>query len=129
MEAPEGYEFVTQHQVLVKDTGHVDTLYGGIMLQWLDEAGAMYAEQVTRAEKLVTRALDAMEFLHPAAILETVRFYAQVRKRGRTSTQVHLKAFAHNPRLSNDPPRLVTEVSMTFVAVDEHGTKVPIPWE
>jgi acyl-CoA thioesterase YciA len=121
-------EFVTQRQCLVKDTGHHGILFGGIMLQWLDEAGAMYAEEATRAPKLLTRALEAMEFIHPVAVGENVRFYAATEHRGRTSIKIRVRAYVVRPRDASFEPRQVTDACMTFVSVDKGGHPRPIDW-
>lgn len=120
--------FVTQRQCLVRDSGHQGILFGGIMLQWLDEAGAFYADEVTRAQKLVTRALDAMEFIHPVAVGENVRFYADTERRGRTSIKIRVRAYVVRPRDRSFDPRQVTDACMTFVSVDEQGAPCPIDW-
>ncbi len=121
-------QFVTQRQCLVRDSGHHGILFGGIMLQWLDEAGAMYAEEATRANKLVTRALEAMEFIHPVAVGENVRFYAETERQGRTSIRIRVRAYVVRPRDATFAPRQVTNACMTFVSVDEQGSPTAIPW-
>jgi len=120
--------FVTQRQCLVKDCGHHGILFGGIMLQWLDEAGAMYADEATRAPKLVTRALEAMEFIHPVSVGDNVRFFVDTDRRGRTSIRIRVRAFVHRPHEADFKPRLVTDACMTFVSVDDEGTPKAIVW-
>ena len=121
-------QFVTQRQCLVKDCGHHGILFGGIMLQWLDEAGAFYAEEATRARKLVTRALEAMEFIHPVGVGETVRFYADTERQGRTSIKIRVRAYVVRPSDLAFQPRQVTDACMTFVSVDEQGKPCAIDW-
>jgi acyl-CoA thioesterase YciA len=125
---PEGFTFVNQRQCLVMHTGHQGILFGGMMLSWLDEAGALFAEEASRAAKLVTRALDAMEFINPVYPSENVRFYAKVDRRGTTSVTVRIQAFVHDPR-ARRAPKPVTEACMTFVSVNEEGGKCPIDWD
>ena len=43
MTSPEGFDLMARHIVSIKDLGAAGQLYGGIMLSWLDEAGACYA--------------------------------------------------------------------------------------
>lgn len=124
----EGWTFVNQRQCLVRDTGHHGILFGGIMLQWLDEAGALFAEAETRADKLVTRAVDAMEFIHPVAVGENVRFFCRVERRGRTSIRIRVRAYVVRPRDAGFEPRPVTDACMTFVSVDPQGGPAPIAW-
>ena len=125
----DGWTFVTQRMCLARDTGHHGILFGGVMLQWLDEAGALFAEAETRADKLVTRALDAMEFIHPVAVTENVKFYCKVERRGRTSIRIRVKAFVERFRDASFDPSPVTDACMTFVSVDSEGNPAAIPWE
>ena len=120
--------FVTQRQCLVKDCGHHGILFGGIMLQWLDEAGAMYADEAPRAPTLVTRALAAMEFIHPVSVGDNVRFFADTVRQGRTSIRIRVRAFVHRPHQAEFEPRLVTDACMTFVSVDVDGAPKAILW-
>ena len=55
------FDLIARHIVAVKDLGAPDRLFGGVMLAWLDEAGAAYAKIQARVAHLVTRHIEEME--------------------------------------------------------------------
>ncbi|MAG26524.1 acyl-CoA thioesterase [Candidatus Pacearchaeota archaeon] len=118
------WELITQHMCLVRDCGHQGMLFGGIMLQWLDEAAALFAEQKTCASKLVTRALKDMEFISPTRVGERVRLYGKIERVGKTSITVCIKAIVHN--LQHNEKHLITKATFVFVALNAFGAPTTV---
>ena len=79
------------HIVAVKNLGGADRLFGGTMLAWLDDAGASYAMIKARASGMVTRHIEAMDFLAPGRLGDVLGIYGRVSKTGRTSISVALR--------------------------------------
>ena len=120
----EGYDLIMRRLCLVKDTGHAGTLWGGNMMAWVDEAGAIYAGSKVLNETLVTKAFTEINFQHPVKPGDVVEFWGRVARFGQSSISIDMRVCGG--RL-NDPERWnVLEVTGVFVAVDKDLQKVPI---
>tara|TARA_A100001011_G_scaffold379234_1_gene444982 strand:+ start:3951 stop:4379 length:429 start_codon:yes stop_codon:yes gene_type:complete len=99
-------------------------LFGGVMLSWLDEAGAAFTAQVCGSPRMVTKCISQVVFQRPVRPGQIIKVYGDVVKIGSTSITVKLEARRHS--VVNGSQRLVCEVEMTFVRIDGDGEPVPI---
>ena len=79
--------------MLPRDTNERGTIFGGVILSHLDLAGAVEASHHTE-NKLVTVAMDKIDFIAPVHVGNVVSFYTRTTRIGRTSIQVHVDVFA-----------------------------------
>ena len=122
---PEGFELIARHIVLVKDLGAVDRLFGGVMLAWLDEAGAAFSKTKAGVADLVTRHIEAMDFLAPGREGDVLAIYGRVARLGTTSVAVEMKVFAEDPATRSS--REIVTTTFVFVAIDKWGKKTSLP--
>ena len=125
--APSGgvdFELITRRLCLIKDTGHAGVLWGGNMMAWVDEAGAIYAGRQVRNRSMVTKAFTEIDFQSRVVPGDMVTFYGRVARWGRTSLSVDLRVTAAHP--SEDGEREVLRVTGVFVAIDDAGRKEPL---
>lgn len=110
--------------LLPKDTNAHGTIFGGVILSQIDLAGAVEARRIS-THKVVTVAMNAVEFHQPVYVGDVVSFYTHCVRTGRTSLQIHVEVEALR---SSDGKTVVkvTEAMVTYVAVDEAGNKVPL---
>ncbi len=120
----QGYDLIARHFVAVKDLGAADRLFGGVMLAWLDEAGAAYAMTQARASNLVTRYVEAMSFLAPGREGNVLAIYGRVSKRGTSSISIEMKVLAEDPQTGAG--REIVTTTFVFVAIDKWGKKTPL---
>ncbi len=120
----QGYDLIARHFVAVKDLGAADRLFGGVMLAWLDEAGAAYAMTQARASNLVTRYVEAMNFLAPGREGDVLAIYGRVARRGTSSISIEMKVLAEDP--PTGAGREIVTTTFVFVAIDKWGKKTPI---
>jgi acyl-CoA thioesterase YciA len=101
------------------------TIFGGILLSYIDQAGAIEAVRKTDHRRFVTVAMDKIVFHQPVFVGDLVSFYAQVTHVGNTSITV--KVCVEAARFKNVRETVeVTEASVVYVAVDEFGQKTSI---
>src|SRR5437588_2568762 len=114
------------HATIVPGTGQTlyMTIFGGILLSYIDQAGAIgAAREVVRAggEKpiLVTVALNRVEFLKPVHVGDVVRFSTRLVKMGRTS--ITMQVAVESERGTEVIP--VTEAEVVYVGIDLAGAE------
>jgi acyl-CoA hydrolase len=109
---------------LPNDANGFGNLLGGKVMHLVDLAGAMAAMRHARMP-VVTASIDHMNFLHPVRIGQLVLLRASVNRAFRTSMEVGVKVFVED--LLTGETRHTSSAYLTFVALDEHGNRVPVP--
>ena len=111
--------------LLPRDTNSQGTVFGGIILSYIDMAGAIEAHRRTRMERFVTVAMREVIFHKPVFVGDLVSFYAETVSIGNTSITVSVIVEAERVGVSTEKVR-VTEAELTYVAVDEKRQKTQI---
>lgn len=111
--------------MMPRDTNAHGTVFGGVILSYIDVAGGVEAVRHTKHERFVTVAMKEVLFHEPVFIGDLVSFYAETTRVGNTSITVHVDVEAE--RFGNKGERVrVTEADVTFVAIDINREKVRI---
>ncbi len=110
--------------LLPRDTNKFGTVFGGVIMSHIDQAGAIAARRSCGPHNYVTVALDKVVFHKPVFVGDVVSFYTETTKIGRTS--VTIKILVEATRASNLETVRVTEAEAVFVAVDKDWKPVPI---
>jgi acyl-CoA thioesterase YciA len=110
--------------LLPRDTNPQGTIFGGIILSYIDMAGAIEAHRHTRMERFVTVAMREVIFHRPVYVGDLVSFYCETLRVGTTSItiRVHVEAERY---LSRERIH-VTEAEVVYVAVDANRQKIKI---
>ncbi|UCG33842.1 MAG: hypothetical protein JSU68_04235 [Phycisphaerales bacterium] len=110
--------------MMPRDTNAVGTIFGGVLLSYIDQAAFIGAREVA-AHRYVTVALNAVEFKEPVFVGDVLSFYAEPVKLGRTSMRMRIAVWAE--RFASPGPRIrVTQAEVVLVAVDENRRAIPI---
>ncbi len=110
--------------MMPKDTNHAGTIFGGVILSYLDLAGAVEARK--HANKLfVTVAMTGVEFIAPVFVGDLVSFYTKTKRLGRTSVTVDIVVEAVRVAGNGEKVR-VMEADVVYVAVDENRHPIPV---
>lgn len=114
--------------MMPRDTNAHGTVFGGVILSYIDVAGGVEAVRHTKHERFVTVAMKEVLFHEPVFIGDLVSFYARTLRVGRTSITIHVDVEAE--RFGNKGEKVrVTEAEVTFVAINENREKVQIGGE
>ncbi len=115
--------------MMPRDTNPHGTIFGGVLLSYIDQAGAIGARhEIDRHDwpkrPLVTIAMNRVEFHHPVLVGDVVSFITRIVRIGRTSITAHVSVEADR----DGETVQLTEAEVTFVAVEllEDGRK-PVP--
>ena len=117
-------KLIATHICLAKDLGVHNNLFGGVMLAWLDEAGAALAAQIINTPRVVTVMLDRVEFHRPVKTGNLIKIYGEVKEFGTTSITLHLEAKKESPYTAQK--KTVCSTNIKFVRIDSDGEPVPI---
>ena len=104
--------------MMPRDTNAHGTIFGGVLLSYIDQAGAIGARHAIAKEgwpdqPLVTVAMNRVEFHQPVFVGDVLSFWTEVEKTGRTSITMHVFVEAEREgRLAR-----VTEAEVAFVAI------------
>lgn len=114
--------------LLPRDTNSQGTIFGGIILSYIDIAGAIEAHRRTLNDRFVTVAMREVKFHEPVFVGDLVSFYAETINIGNTSitTRVIVEAERHNRTGKRGERIRVTEAEVVYVAVDATGKKTKI---
>lgn len=113
--------------MMPRDTNPQGTIFGGVILSYIDIAGAIEAHRHTRLPRFVTVAMREVVFHEPVFVGDIVSFYAETLRVGNTSitTRVIVEAERYGSPVGEKVK--VTEAEVIYVAVDENRKKIVIP--
>jgi acyl-CoA thioesterase YciA len=114
--------------LLPRDTNSAGTIFGGVILSYIDMAGAIEAHRRTRMDRFVTVAMREVIFHKPVFVGDLVSFYAETVSIGNTSITIRVIVEAERVGAATEQVR-VTEAEVIYVAVDENRQKMRIKSE
>jgi acyl-CoA thioesterase YciA len=107
--------------MLPRDTNAYGTIFGGVILSYIDLAGGIEARR-KHVQKFVTMAMREVIFVAPVFLGDLVTFYTRTVKVGNTSVTIDVEVEVERlGPLGNREIVKVTEAEVTYVAVDERG--------
>ena len=107
-----------------RDSNPDGDVFGGWILSMMDIAGSIPARKLAKT-RVVTVAMDNVQFHLPVFIGDCMECYAYVEKVGRTSITVRVEIFVE--RREGEEKLKVTEGRLVYVAIDKERRKVEIP--
>ncbi len=93
-----------------------NNLFGGIMLQWIDEEAALLAMHCLRNKKVVTKFISAINFMNPGQQEDTVSICFRAMAVGKTSITFECE-------VNNDSTEktIIDIDKIVFVNLDKEG--------
>lgn len=109
--------------MLPRDTNGHGTIFGGVLLAYIDQAGAI----ATRAASnlVVTVKMNEVVFHAPVYVGDVVSFYAKVVRIGTTSITVKVTVTAERWKEPGNVVK-VTEAEVVYVNIGADGRPLPI---
>ena len=101
-----------------------NSIFGGVVMSWIDMAAAMCAERHSEKNCVTVHIYD-ISFKAPIRIGDHVCINAQVNYVGKSSMVIGCKVIAENP-LTRDV-RHTTSAYLTFVALNDIGRPTEVP--
>ena len=126
--SPERY-LALKTVLMPRDTNPHGTIFGGVILSYIDQAGAVGARYAIRqagwpSQPLVTVAMEQVEFHEPVFVGDVVSFYTKTKRCGTTSITMHVTV-----ELERDEALLkVTEAVVSYVSIElGAASRRPVP--
>jgi acyl-CoA thioesterase YciA len=110
--------------MMPKDTNAHGTIFGGVILSYIDQAGAVEAKR-QGAGFIVTVAMREVVFHEPDYVGDLVSFYTRLIRTGRTSMTIAVEVFSQPGEGVGNRVK-VTEAEVTYVNLDKNRRPVPI---
>ncbi len=110
--------------LMPKDTNAHGTIFGGVILSYIDQAGAVEAKQ-HGADQIVTIAMREVVFHEPVYVGDLVSFYTRLIRLGNTSITVAVEVVATRGEDVSLHVK-VTEAEVTFVNLGPDRKPRPI---
>ena len=110
--------------MMPRDTNAHGTIFGGVILSYIDQAGAIEARR-QGSRLMLTVSMDKIVFHEPVFVGDLVSFWTETLRIGTTSITV--KVICEVIR-GTDPQKkvMVTEAQVVYVNVGDDGKPTPI---
>ncbi len=115
--------------MMPRDTNPHGTIFGGVLLSYIDQAGAVGAyHEIRRSgygqKSIVTVGMKSVEFHRPVFVGDVLSFWTTLVRVGTTSITIHVDVEAER----GGQPEKLTEAEVSYVAVVLTGeTRRPVP--
>ncbi|MGH9457864.1 MAG: acyl-CoA thioesterase [Thermoanaerobaculia bacterium] len=122
--APKSAEPAIRVLMMPRDTNAQGTIFGGVILSYIDQAGAIEARRQGLG-RMVTVAMDKIVFHAPVHVGDLVSFWAETLRIGTTSITTQVVVEANRGRDPNEKVK-VTEAQVVYVNIGEDDRPVPV---
>lgn len=115
---PKESETIMTEVVCPNDTNPMGILQGGKLVQWMDIASAVCAQN--HAEHIcVTASIDSVKFKTPAKVGDIITIKAKMTRAFSSSMEIFVQAWSK--KVVSQKKYLINEAYFTFVAIDDYG--------
>jgi acyl-CoA hydrolase len=110
--------------VLPEHLNHYGYLFGGCLLQWVDEYAYITANLDNHGHRFVTVGLDNVVFKKVIRLGSVLKFDINSIRTGTSSATYNVKVYSDS--IESGEEELVFVTNITFVNIDEEGNKKAI---
>lgn len=110
--------------MMPRDTNAQGTIFGGVILSYIDQAGAIEARR-QGLSMMVTVSMDKVVFHQPVLVGDLVSFWTETLRIGTTSITTKVVVKAHRAE-HPDGSVMVTEAQVVYVNIGEDRRPKPI---
>ena len=110
-----------------KDTNPAGNIFGGWIMSQIDIAGSLAARDLN-VGRVVTVAVNSMEFREAVKVGDVLSCYAKIIKVGTSSITTQVEVNAERSIEGAHRCLHVTSAVITYVSVDDEGVKRSIPY-
>lgn len=112
------------HLIQPADLNGGNRLFGGALLNWIDEVAAIVAMRHSGVKTVTTASIDHLEFKAGAYLNDLIVLIGYIVYTGHTSMEVRVDTYVEN---TNGMRRAINRATIIMVALDEHDKPTAIP--
>jgi len=124
MTSNQSFTCITSRIVMSGHLNAVGTLFGGLLVQWVDEASAIFVMKTLKTRHIVTKKISEVIYNHPTKLGDVLAFFFRTKAIGKTSLTVECQVIAEAIS-AEDKPRVILNCDIVFVTVNDQGQSVP----
>lgn len=113
----------TVHMVRPNHLNAAGRLFGGILMQWLDDVAGLVAKRHTRSN-IITASVDNLRFIQGAYQKDVIVIIGKATYVGNTSMEVRVDTYVEN---MDGMRRPINRAYFTMVALDENDKPKRVP--
>ena len=113
----------TVHMVRPNHLNAAGRLFGGILMQWLDDLAGLVAKRHTRSN-IITASVDNLRFIQGAYQKDVIVIIGKATYVGNTSMEVRVDTYVEN---MDGMRRPINRAYFTMVALDENDKPKRVP--
>ena len=113
-----------QRLVLPPDTNIYSDLYGGRLVEWIDNVAAIVATKHCR-RRTVTGSIDRLFFLSPIHMGDIVSLYGRLTYTTKKTMEIEVDVYSENA-ITGDR-NFTTTCFLTYVAINQDGRPIEVP--
>nr|WP_314267815.1 acyl-CoA thioester hydrolase YciA [uncultured Moellerella sp.] len=126
MQLPNG-ELVLRTLAMPADTNANGDIFGGWLMSQMDIGGAIMAKEIALG-RVVTVAVNGIEFQKPVSVGDVVCCYAHCLKTGNSSITINIEVWVKKVSTAPVGQRYrATEAVFTYVAINDENTRRLLP--
>lgn len=112
------------HLIQPADLNGGNRLFGGALLNWIDEVAAIVAMRHAGVKTVTTASIDQLEFKAGAYLNDLIVLIGYVVYTGRTSMEVRVDTYVES---TDGMRRVINRANIILVALDENDKPTAIP--
>ncbi len=121
----EEYTLASRRLVMFSDLNFGGRLFGGRLMAWIDEAGALIAMRAMGTKTLVTKKIGEVIFDAPGMLGDFVEIWCKTAREGRTSLTLDCRVVVRD--VADDKVAQICRSTIVYVALDANGA--PTAWK
>lgn len=112
------------HIIMPTDINGSGRLFGGKLIQWLDETATIVAKRHSESANVTTAAIDNLQFKKGAYVNDVVVIIGKITYVGRSSMEIRVDSYVEDTNGTRNP---INRAYFTFVALDENEKPKEVP--
>jgi acyl-CoA hydrolase len=110
--------------VLPPDTNIFNALYGGRLVEWIDNVASIVSFKHSR-RRTVTGSMDSIFFLSQIRMGDIVTMKGRINYVGKTTMEIEVDVFSEESLTGEK--KFATKAYLTYVAIDQNGKATAVP--
>ncbi len=111
------------HLVMSQDINGHDRLFGGRLMEWIDEVAVIVAMRHS-SHTVTTAAVESLQFKEGAYMGELIVLIGHLVSVGTSSMKVQVDVYREE---KNGSRHAINQALLTLVALDKHDQPIPVP--